>query len=89
MEIAVEMPVVRRAEAAGWFVRKVAWMGRIGAPDRVFIKGGRVVWIEFKAPGKAPRRSQVLEHDRMRAAGAEIHWCDSALEALRILGIGS
>lgn len=80
------MPVVKRAEKAGWFVRKVAWPGRIGAPDRVFIKGGRTVWIEFKAPGKAPRLSQELEHERMRSAGAEVHWCDSVHDALTILG---
>lgn len=85
MEIAVEMPVVRRAEAAGWFVRKVSWPGRIGAPDRVFIKCGRVVWIEFKAPGKEPRQSQVLEHDRMRKAGAELYWFDNIHDALAAL----
>lgn len=87
MEKGVEMPVVRRAEKAGYFVRKVQWPGRIGAPDRVFIKDGRVVWIEFKDAGKRPRKSQELEHDRMKAAGAEIYWCDNVLEALQILGI--
>ena len=87
MEKGVEIPVVRRAEKAGWFVRKLAWPGRIGAPDRVFIKDGRVVWIEFKDAGKRPRKSQELEHDRMKAAGAEIYWCDNVLEALQILGI--
>lgn len=87
LEAAVEMPVVRRAEAAGWFVRKVVWPNRIGAPDRVFIKESRVVWIEFKAPGETPRLSQIQEHDRMRAAGAELHVCDSASTALKILGI--
>ena len=87
MEKGVEMPVVRRAEKAGWFVRKVQWPGRIGAPDRVFIKDGRVVWIEFKDAGKRPRKSQELEHDRMKVAGAEIYWCDNVLEALQILGI--
>jgi hypothetical protein len=87
MEAGVEMPVVRRAEKAGWMVRKVQWIGRIGAPDRLFIKGGRHVWIEFKDKGKVPRKSQELEHDRLRAAGAEIYYCDSAIEALRILGL--
>lgn len=87
VESAVEMPVVKRAEAAGWFVRKVQWVNRIGAPDRVFIKGGRVVWIEFKDRGQVPRKSQELEHDRMRAAGAEIHYCDNSFDALKILGL--
>lgn len=87
IEKAIELPVVARAEKAGYFVRKVQWPGRHGAPDRVFIKDGRVVWIEFKRPGEKPRLSQTLEHDRMKAAGAEIHWCDSIADALQILGI--
>ena len=87
IEAAVELPVVRRAEKAGWFVRKVGWIGRVGAPDRVFIKDGRTVWIEFKSPGERPKLAQMLEHDRMKAAGAEVYWCDTAFEAMRILGI--
>lgn len=87
VEKAVESPVCVRAERAGWFVRKVGWLGRIGAPDRVFIKGGRTVWIEFKDGGKEARLSQQLEHDRMRAAGAEVYVCDNVSDALRILGL--
>lgn len=87
VEKAVEMPVVARAEKAGWFVRKVAWTGRIGAPDRVFIKGGRTVWIEFKREGKTARLAQTLEHDRMRAAGAEVYVCDNVSDALKALGV--
>lgn len=87
VEKAVESPVVARAEKAGWFVRKVMWANRIGAPDRVFIKGGRVVWIEFKDRGKTARLSQQMEHDRMRAAGAEIYVCDNVFDALKVLGI--
>ena len=48
---------------------------------------GRTVWIEFKRLGEKPRLSQTLEHDRMKAAGAEVHTCDSVVEALKILGI--
>lgn len=85
LEAGVEIPVVRRAEAAGWFVRKVSWIGRKSAPDRVFAKSGRTVWIEFKRPGETPTLLQLEEHKRMRLAGMEVHVCDSALDALRIL----
>ena len=52
-----------------------------------FSHRGRVVWIEFKKPGEKPRLAQTLEHDRMKAAGAEVYTCDSVVEALKILGI--
>jgi hypothetical protein len=88
LEKSIELPVVRRAEAAGFFVRKVEWPGRKGAPDRVFARADRgTVWIEFKAPGEKPRRSQIIEHERMRAAGMEVHVCDDIADALEVLGI--
>ena len=82
------MPVVRRAENAGFFVRKVGWPGRKHAPDRVFAHEDRgTVWIEFKRPGETPRPGQKREHERMRKAGMEVHVCDCAEDALRILGL--
>lgn len=85
-ESGVELPVVRRAEAAGYYVRKVAWVGRKGAPDRLFARRDRgQVYIEFKRPGETPRSSQTREHKRMRDAGIEVHVCDDAQDALRIL----
>jgi hypothetical protein len=85
-ESAVEMPVVRRAEMAGYYVRKVQWPGRRHAPDRLFARADRgTVFIEFKRPGESPRRGQTVEHERMRKAGIEVHVCDTATDALRIL----
>lgn len=86
MESAVENPVVVRAERAGYFVRKVGWVGRRSAPDRVFSRADRgTVWIEFKDAGEAPTRLQLKEHERMREAGMEVHVCDNIDDALRIL----
>ncbi len=87
MELAIENPVVYRAEKSGLFVRKVGWIGRKSAPDRVFIGNGRTVWIEFKDRGKEPTLLQLNEHKRMRDAGAEVYVCDSVVDALRILGL--
>ena len=87
MEESVVSPVAHRAEALGWFPRKLAWRGRDGAPDYLFIKDGRVVFIEFKDRGKKARLNQSREHDRMRAAGAEVHVVDNVYDGLKILGL--
>jgi len=88
VESAIEDYVVERAEAAGFFVRKVSWQGRKSAPDRVFSRDDRgTVWIEFKAPGEEARSDQSREHKRMRAAGMEVHVCDNARTAMRVLGL--
>ena len=86
-EYRIEAEVVNRAEAAGFVVRKVSWIGRRGAPDRVFLGGGRCIWIEFKAPGEVPEGQQARELERLKKAYAEVYVCDNVKAALDILGI--
>ncbi|MNH37860.1 hypothetical protein D3C79_988180 [compost metagenome] len=38
---------------------------------------GRVLFVELKATGKKPTEAQVRDHERRRAAGAEVVWLDS------------
>lgn len=87
MEDVVERTVCNRAEMDGWLVRKLRWIGRRAAPDRLFIKRGRVVFIEFKSPGLRPNALQLREIDRLKAAGVEVYVIDSIGEGLEVLGI--
>lgn len=84
-ESKLEKDICKEAKADGWFVRKVQWVNRKNACDRLFIKDGRHVWIEFKAPGEPARKSQEREHQRMIDAGAEVYVCDNYRDARRIL----
>jgi hypothetical protein len=87
-ETSIEKTAHNKAERAGFFARKVRWEGRVSAPDHVFSREDRgAVWIEFKKPGEEPTEAQNREHKRMRAAGMEVHWADSAPQALAILGV--
>lgn len=87
LESSIEDWVCGRAEAAGWFVRKLKWIGRRNGPDRFFAKDGRVVLIEFKRVGEGARSGQAREIDRLKKAGVEAHVIDSPLAALRILEV--
>ena len=80
----IEQYLVQRVKAMGGEVRKVRWVGRRGAPDRLVMLPNLTVWVELKAPGKTPEPHQVREHDRMRAMGQRIAVIDSlnAVEAL-------
>lgn len=63
----IEKYLVKRVKELGGEVRKVQWVGRQGAPDRLVMLPfgfttpdpitshiyGQHVWIELKAPGKA------------------------------------
>ena len=74
----IEKYLVKRVKEAGGEIRKVAWLGRRGAPDRVvFLRGA--YWAELKAPGEKPRAEQVREHQRMWRNGVFVHVLDSFL----------
>lgn len=87
-EYLVENTAVAKAERAGWESRKVKWVGRRGAMDRVFFGFGRCVFIEFKPKGVVPVGQQAREIKKLKALYPEIHVCDTVEAALEILGIG-
>lgn len=84
----IEAYLVKRVEALGGEVRKVKWIGRNGAPDRLVmlppgicvypgLEHGWTVWVELKAPGKKPEPHQLREHERMRKMGQRVEVIDS------------
>ena len=90
-EADVERYLVKRVKALGGEVRKVKWIGRNSAPDRVVMlpeceagRFGDTIWIEVKAPGRAigfpcgaHEHAQRREHQRMRKMGQRVEVVDS------------
>ena len=69
----IEAYLVRRVKALGGEIRKLRWIGRRGAPDRVVMfPGGRLWWIELKRPGGITEAHQAREHARMLAMGQRV-----------------
>lgn len=85
-EVQIEGEVVAWAQRHGWFTRKLQWVGRVGAPDRLFIKGARVVFIEFKTATGRLSAWQRREIEAMRAAGAEVHVVRTVEQGKEVLG---
>lgn len=49
-----------------------------GLPDRMFLlKGGRVLFVEFKSTGKKPTKIQEYVHKRIQALGFPVLVVDS------------
>ena len=78
----IEQPLFRYARARGWICEKVVSLSRKGWPDRIFIRKGRIVLCELKAPGIEPSLQQLKRHRELREAGAEVVWFDD-LEAAK------
>jgi len=87
-ESVIERKVCDKATADGWYVRKYTTPARRSAPDRIFIKAGRVVFIEFKRDEDiGPTPAQARELQALREAGVEAYCCGSVGSALTVLGI--
>ena len=70
----------------GGEIRKVLWQGRVGAPDWLVMIWGGAVFVETKAPGGVPRRSQMVEFSRIsRASGIPVLVIDRAEDAIDII----
>ena len=85
IEAEIETEIVRRAHAHGWASRKVRWVGRRNAPDRMFFRRGKIVIFEIKRPGKTATGTQLKEYHRLKEVYFDTYVVDSVEEAMRIL----
>lgn len=83
LEKQVEQALVQRVKELGGTCEKFTSPGRRAVPDRIVtLPGGRIVFVECKAPGKKPTVMQQFDHERRRLLGCDVRVIDS-LEAAR------
>jgi len=88
----IEKYLVQQVKATGGAVRKVRWLDRRGAPDRLVMLPplahlpGQTVWVELKAPGVKPEDHQLREHKRLRKMGQRVLVIDSLEDVDEFLG---
>lgn len=85
LESEIERKICDYAERRGWWVGKFVSPGQTGVPDRLFIRRGRVIFLEIKRPGEKPTEKQYSKHREMRNYGAEVYWVDNLDDAKAIL----
>ena len=79
LERTIENAVVAYAKARGCVVHKMQTGrgGTSGMPDRLFMApGGKLWWIEFKAPGKVASPLQEVKIADLRSLGQTVYVCD-------------
>ncbi len=85
-EKTIEQKLVSAAKAAGGMAPKFVSPGFDGMPDRIVIlPGGRVGFVEVKAPGKKPRPLQVSRHKLLRKLGCRVYVLDDEKQIEMIL----
>lgn len=89
-ESQIEKHLVKRVKELGGECRKVQFIGRRGAPDRLvmlpyrasfstgdYSRAPESFWVELKVPGVKPEPHQLREHERMRKMGQRVVVIDS------------
>ena len=72
IESFIEKKVCAYAKSLGWLHYKFKSMSNKAVPDRIFIKGGVVLFVEFKAQGKRPSKLQLKVHEQFREQGMNV-----------------
>lgn len=78
-EKTIEHDLVMEVKRAGGLALKFVSPGFDGVPDRlVLLHGGKVGFVEVKAPGKHPRPLQEARHRILRRLGFKVYILDGA-----------
>ncbi len=54
-------------------------------PDRCFVKDGKTLFIEFKAPGEKPRKNQIYMFKKLFDHGHQVHIIDDVIDGITLL----
>lgn len=74
----IEQKLVDGVKGHGGIAPKFVSPGFAGMPDRlVLLPGGKLAFVEVKAPGKKPRVLQVKRHEMLRELGFRVFVLDS------------
>lgn len=73
----IEAKLTQAAKMLGGIAPKFVSPGYDGMPDRiVLLPGGRMAFVEVKAPGKEPRPLQVARHKLLRRLDFKVYVLD-------------
>ena len=85
-EKVIEQKLIRAVKARGGIAPKFTSPGFDGMPDRlVLLPGGRMGFVELKAPGKKPRPLQLARHKLLRVLGFKVYVVDGMEQIASVL----
>ena len=85
-EKAIEAKLVQAVKSMGGLAPKFTSPGLDGVPDRlVLLPGGKMVFIELKAPGKVLRPLQIRRKSQLESLGFSVYCIDRPEEIGGIL----
>ena len=86
-ESTIERAVCAYAKTKGCLTLKLSGQNQKGQPDRMFLRDGRVMFIEFKAPGKRPSALQSRWLERLTEHTFHAACCDDIEAGKRLIDL--
>lgn len=83
-ESKVEKEVCKYAKKYGWRCVKFTSPNLRGVPDRMFLRSGIAMFIEFKDEGEEPSKQQVKRMSELSAMGFQCFCIDSIIEGEKL-----
>jgi hypothetical protein len=78
LERDIERALIAKVKTLGGTAEKFVSPQKRSVPDRlVILPGGRIIFVELKAPGKRPTDNQARDHERRRALGCDVRVIDN------------
>ena len=85
-EKVIEQKLVQAVKKAGGLAIKFTSPGLDGMPDRlVILPGGKMAFVEVKAPEMKPRPLQLIRHGRLRRLGCQVFVLDDATQISNLM----
>ena len=82
----IEQRLVNAVKSAGGIAPKFVSPGFDGMPDRLLLfPGGKMAFVEVKAPGEKPRPLQTARHRILRKLGFKVYVLDAATDIDKIV----
>jgi hypothetical protein len=86
LEKEIEQRLVEAAKRVGGLALKFVSPGYDGMPDRILLlPGGRISFVEVKAPGMKPRPLQQRRHELLVGFGFKVYVVDDGEQIEQIL----
>jgi len=83
----IEQKLTTAVKSLGGIAIKINSLSMSGLPDRlVLLPGGKVLFVELKAPGKEMRTLQVKRKRQLEALGFLVYCLDDIKQIEKILG---
>jgi Holliday junction resolvase len=84
-ESTIERAVCAYAKAKGCLVLKLAGPNQKGQPDSMFLRDGKVLFIEFKATGKRPTALQERFLRDLQLQNFNADWVDTVTDGCAMI----